>query len=124
MVERMTDAELFRKCRSGDPAAWRQLIGQLTPTVYRLTARMLGTGDEAEDACQEVFMKVHQSFDSFDPTRPLKPWVSKIAYNVCLRRLGKPARKLTTTASPDELVKVRDECAPGPERGAAEAEAG
>ena len=120
----MTDAELFRKCRSGDPAAWRQLIGQLTPTVYRLAVRMLGTGGEAEDACQEVFMRVHESFDTFDPTRTLKPWASKITYNVCLRRLGKPARKLTATANPEELGRVRDESAPGPEANAVATEAG
>ena len=80
---------------------------------------MLGAGDQAEDACQEVFMRVHQSFDTFDPTRTLAPWVSKIAYNVCLRRLGKTSRQVTDSVNPSEFVKMQDEHTAGPESQAA-----
>jgi len=58
---------------------------------------------EAEDACQEVFMRMHRSFDSFDPTRTLKPWVGKIAYNVAVRRRGGVIQQATRAVSPERL---------------------
>jgi len=54
---------------------------------------MLGQRQEAEDACQEVFVRIHRSFDTYDATRPLSPWVSRITYNVCLRRLQRAAAR-------------------------------
>ena len=82
----MSDAELARRCRREDPEAWRELIRRFTPLVYRLAYRVLSDQQEAEDVAQETFMKIHYSFESFDPTRPLAPWISRITYNVCLKR--------------------------------------
>lgn len=62
--------------------------------VYRLAVRMLGAaGAEADDACQEVFMRVHRSLGSYDATRPMAPWVARIAYHVCLRRVQRLGRQ-------------------------------
>lgn len=119
----MTDAELYRRCHRGDPDAWRRLIRDFSPLVYRLAVRLLGAGHEAEDACQEVFLRVHQSFETFDPTRTLAPWVSKIAYNVCLRRLGKTSRKVADSTDPEDLVDLPDQRVSGPETRTAEKEA-
>jgi len=34
-------------------------------------------------------MRVYRSIESHDPTRPIAPWISKITYNVCLKRISK-----------------------------------
>jgi RNA polymerase sigma-70 factor (ECF subfamily) len=47
---------------------------------------------EAEDACQEAFSRIHRSFASYDPTRPLAPWIGRIAYHEALKRLGRSRR--------------------------------
>jgi len=91
-----SDGDLSRGCRQDDPAAWRELVRRFTPLVYRIALRMLRRPEEAEDASQEAFMRIHRSFDSFDPTRPLKPWVSRIAYNSCLSRIEQNARQRRT----------------------------
>lgn len=85
----MKTAELVRKCRQGDAKAWQSLVRQLTPLAYRLCLRMLRNPAEAEDASQETFMRVYKYFDRYDPTRPIEPWLSSVAYNVCLQRLAK-----------------------------------
>src|SRR5690349_11923874 len=90
------DAELCRDARRGDARAWRMLVRRHTPRVYRLAARMLGPGAEAEDACQEAFMRAHASFDGYDPERPLGPWLGRITYHACLKRLAK-AKQLGPT---------------------------
>lgn len=50
---------------------------------------------------------MHRSFDSFDPTRTLKPWVSKITYNVCLRRREGLINRATSVVSPEILDATR-----------------
>lgn len=119
----ISDADLARKCRQDSAEAWRELVRRVSPLVYRLSLRMLRSRDEAEDACQEVFLRIHRSFDTYDPTRPLAPWVGRITYNVCLRRLGKVSRKKSLTTDPVEIAQVGDLGNPGPEAQAAGKEA-
>lgn len=83
----MTDAELARRCRQGHADAWRLLVRRVGPLVYRIAVRVLGPGAEAEDAGQEALLNMHRGFSTFDPTRPLNPWVARIAYNTSLRFL-------------------------------------
>ena len=119
----LSDAELARKCRQDSAEAWRELVRRVSPLVYRLSLRMLRSTDEAEDACQEVFLRIHRSFDTYDATRPLAPWVGRITYNVCLRRLTKVSRKKSLATDPEEIARVSDEGNPGPEVQAAGKEA-
>jgi RNA polymerase sigma-70 factor (ECF subfamily) len=115
MAAGASDAELARKCRDGDPGAWRELVGRFSPLVYRLTLRMLRSTVEAEDASQKTFLRVHRSLGTYDPGRPLGAWISRIAYHVALRRLGDSSARGLADVEPDEL---RDEGAAGPEDGA------
>jgi len=120
---RITDADLSRRCRQGDPDAWRIFIRRCSPLVYRVALRMVSGSAEAEDVAQEVFMKIHRSFDTFDPTRPLAPWVGRITYNTCLRRLKGMARAGVPT-EPSHFDWIQDDRQPGPETVAASSEAG
>lgn len=113
-----SDADLSRACRRGDARAWERLVRQHTPLVYRLAHRMLGSRAEAEDACQEAFMRIHRSFDSFDGTRRLSPWIAQITYHVCLRRLERAARQ-PRAATGEAALEVLPAPERDPERGAA-----
>ncbi len=120
----LTDAALSRRCRQGDPQAWGLLVERYTPMTYRLALRMLRDQGEAEDACQEAFIRVHKSFGSFDPTRPLAPWISRITYNVCLRRLGTSARKLKDDEYDLDVGMLPDSRLPSPEQRVQQQEVG
>lgn len=122
--EAYSDADLSRRCRQGDSQAWRQLIKQFSPIAYRVAVRFFGFGPEAEDAAQETFMRVHRSFHTFDPSRPLKPWISRIAYNVCLKRLGKAGRAITDTTDPQDFARFQDQRSIDPEGSTQSVEAG
>ena len=103
MVEhKLNDGDISRGCRQNDPNAWRYLIRLYSPLVYRIAARMLRSQQDAEDASQEVFMRVHRSINSHDPTRPLAPWLTKITYNICLKRISRRSR---TTEKEIELFE-------------------
>jgi RNA polymerase sigma-70 factor, ECF subfamily len=96
-------------------------VERFSPLVYRLGVRMLRDGAEAEDASQEVFLRMHRSFDSYDPTRPLAPWVARTAYHACLRRLERAARR-EPPGDPAWLQELPDE-GRSPEQAAAGGEA-
>jgi len=119
----VSDSDLARRCRQGDAAAWRQLIRRCSPLVYRVALRMLKNQADAEDAAQEVFMKIHKSFDTFDATRPLAPWVSRVTYTTCLQRLRSAAARHVATA-PETFERAADDHQRGPEADAADQEAG
>ncbi len=114
MLHGLTEADLARRCRNGDPPAWRELVRRFTPLVYRLAHRMLRDGHEAKDVTQEVFMRMHRSFSSYDPTRPMTPWVARTTYHACLRRLEVVSR-LPESTEDEVLVRVRDDHAQSPE---------
>jgi RNA polymerase sigma-70 factor (ECF subfamily) len=61
------------------------------------TLRRLGVQErDVEDVAHDVFVAVHRRLDSYDPTRPLKPWLFGIAFRVAsdYRRLARHRREL------------------------------
>ena len=52
--------------------------------VFRLCRKLLGTSDQAEDATQEVFLKAHRAFKSYDREQAFAGWILKIASNFCV----------------------------------------
>jgi len=117
--EEVTDATLAKKARRGDPEAWRTLVRRHTPMVYRLANRMLRSQEDAEDAAQEVFVRMHKSFHTYDPNRPLSAWLGRITYHVCLRRIGHTSRRPADGLDPVALAALPDDELPSPERAAA-----
>lgn len=55
--------------------------------VRQVCRYLLGSTDEAEDAVQEVFLRVRQRYDQFDPARPFESWVVGVASHYCVDRL-------------------------------------
>jgi len=51
--------------------------------IYGLAFRLLGERAAAEDAVQEVYLKIHRAADRIDPNRSPTPWILTITTNVC-----------------------------------------
>jgi RNA polymerase sigma-70 factor (ECF subfamily) len=68
---------------SGDPAAYRTLLSQLSATLRAYykgrLARIGRSATEAEDLTQETLMAIHTRRHTYDPTELLMPWVYAIA---------------------------------------------
>ena len=78
-----------------DGAAFAQLFQGCEREVARLCRRILGDETAAEDAAGELFLRARRGFSSYDPARPFRPWLLRIASNVCideLRRRGREER--------------------------------
>jgi RNA polymerase sigma-70 factor (ECF subfamily) len=115
-VLELTDAELARRCRQGEPDAWRLLVRRVSPLVYRIAVRVLGRGAEAEDAGQEALLNMHRGFSTFDPTRPLNPWVARIAYNTSIRHLKRRNAPGQAGYAEADFTALPDDRGPSPER--------
>lgn len=118
----MEEAQLVRRSQRGDEAAYRLLIERYQGRMYHVLYRLLSNREDALDGCQEVFWRAWRNLGQFDSTRPLQPWLDRIATNYaydCLRR--RQRAPLETTAEVD-LTHVPDERA-GPEGRALQQEA-
>lgn len=69
--------------RRREPAALEAFFERYFDRVYAIVARLLGNRAAAEDAAQEVFVKIHRAAHTLDPARDPGPWVATIATNVC-----------------------------------------
>jgi RNA polymerase sigma factor (sigma-70 family) len=72
---------LARRAVGGDRAALDELVGAISDDVYRLAIRMLGHPADAEDASQEILVKVVTHLGSFRGESGLRTWVWKVAAN-------------------------------------------
>jgi RNA polymerase sigma-70 factor (ECF subfamily) len=69
---------------SGDQAAFSELYHRYKVRMYYYFFRMLGNSDElANDFLQELFMKIVEKPESYNPTYPFSTWFYSVANNMC-----------------------------------------
>jgi RNA polymerase sigma-70 factor (ECF subfamily) len=69
---------------AGDRAAvFESLLRRHEQMVLRIAYRMLGNRDDAEDAAQEVFLRLHRHLDRIDLEGAVQSWLYKTVMNVC-----------------------------------------
>lgn len=64
--------------------AFLETISTLRPALHRYCTRMTGSVMDGEDVVQEALFEAYRKLDKFDQTRPLKPWLFRIAHNRCI----------------------------------------
>src|SRR5262244_2855032 len=64
-------------------SAFLETITSLRPSLHRYCARMTGSVMDGEDIVQEALFEAYRKLDKFDDSRPLKPWLFRIAHNRC-----------------------------------------
>jgi RNA polymerase sigma-70 factor (ECF subfamily) len=90
--EQLTDAELLRHYMQGDEAAFREIVGRYKNSLYAFLKQFLNRTDLVEDVFQETFLQLFTSRESFDLSRPLRPWLFTIAANKAKDALRKSQR--------------------------------
>lgn len=99
------DAELIQKHLAGDRDASRVLVAKHQDAVFGLALRMLGSGEEARDAAQEVFLNVLEGLPGFRGESAFSTWLYRIAVNVCIARSKSRKRRCAAEFSLDEEGK-------------------
>jgi RNA polymerase sigma-70 factor (ECF subfamily) len=75
------ERELIARAQAGDPAAFADLMTAYSELIYRIPFGILGNGEEAKDAQQEATIDAWLGLGGYDPTRPFRPWLARIAAN-------------------------------------------
>jgi len=88
------DELLARQAADGSREAFDILVRRYLRVVYALARRYTGTHEDADDVAQETFVQLWRSLGRYDPDRPFRPWLSRIAANMALKHLrGRRSRR-------------------------------
>lgn len=77
----LTDPELVRRARRGDPQAFHALIDRHAPWLFRVAISMVGSREDAEDLLQEVFLAASNGIGRFEERSSVKTWLRGILLN-------------------------------------------
>jgi RNA polymerase sigma-70 factor (ECF subfamily) len=91
-----------------------ELVREHQDEVFGLALRMLGDRDAAMDVTSSVFLKAFRAFDRYDPARPARHWLIRIAVNECISAGRSRSRERAHRAGADDALGVPDR-APAPD---------
>ena len=105
----MDDVTLVARVRDGNTHAFRFLVDKYRNLVWHMVLRMIDRREDAEDLCQDVFLRVFRDIGKFRGDAKLSTWIGSIAYHICIDHLRRNKRDLVTAVeqfTPAMLAKV------------------
>ncbi|MCP4723436.1 MAG: sigma-70 family RNA polymerase sigma factor [bacterium] len=85
--------ELVQRLQKGEKKACKELYEMYKDKIYSTSIRFLKNFQDAEDASQEIFLKVFRNINRFREDSSLNTWIYRIAVNTCMDRLKLKAHK-------------------------------
>jgi len=79
----LTDEALLNQYKAGDERAFRTLIERYSAPIHNLAFRFLRDPMEAENVTQETFLRVVSVIDRIHLDSPFKPYLFRVALNLC-----------------------------------------
>lgn len=89
---KIEDEELIRKISDKDLQAFRQLVERYKLLVYNTCYNLLNDHHQAEEASQDVFLKIYRSAGSFRHRSKVSTWIYRIAVNHSLNLIRSKRR--------------------------------
>jgi RNA polymerase sigma factor (sigma-70 family) len=107
-------AQWLRQALSGDQAAYERFLAAVTPHLRMMARRRAAeTGlpaGEAEDIVQETLIAIHLKRGTWDPARPLGPWIAAIVRNKMIDALRRRGRRSTVPI--EDVIDILEAPAP------------
>jgi RNA polymerase sigma-70 factor (ECF subfamily) len=110
------EAELVRRCRTGDRAAFDHFYAQHRRLVAANLYRVLGERSELDDLVQEVFVIAFRGMDRFRGDAKLSTWLYRICVNVALGKLRSRSRRPPPQPMADPPESSVEDSPESPER--------
>ena len=73
----------YQRESSGDLAAFERIMTQCERRVLGVALRLLNNPQDAQDAAQEVFLRLYKHLGRLDEDRGYEPWLFRVTVNVC-----------------------------------------
>jgi len=96
-------SQLMAKIQVGDQEAYRQFLNEIGPLLFNYVRRRVFNPEMVPDVYQEVLLTLHKARFTYEPSRPLGPWLFTVARNSILDTLGKN-RKFAEREVPTETL--------------------
>lgn len=109
-AKKYTEEFLYSGLRSKNKQAFEYLYDNYSPALYGVIYNILHNEEASNDALQEVFVKIWNNFESYDPERSrLYTWMMNIARNHSIDKLRSKAIKADRELKNDkDFVKTVD----------------
>ncbi|MBK1833126.1 RNA polymerase sigma factor [Roseibacillus ishigakijimensis] len=95
-LRQLSDEELVARCKSELPAelgSYEELIRRHEGLVFNYCVKLIGNRYDAEEVCQDAFLRVFQKIHQFEGRSSFKTWLFRIVSNMGLNRRGSMARR-------------------------------
>ncbi|HZI64136.1 MAG TPA: sigma-70 family RNA polymerase sigma factor [Thermoanaerobaculia bacterium] len=114
-AEMLSDEELVAAILRGERERFADLVGRYEGRLVNYLYRLLRSLDDAHDLAQEVFLKVYQALDRFDPRYRFSTWIFRVAQNAAIDQIRRQRLKLVSMRrESDEDGESRDWEFPSP----------
>lgn len=117
-MDKDTDHALLARYRNGDRDAFAALVVRYQRPVYNAAFWILRKAEDASDVTQDVFLKVAEQLDDYDPDYKFFSWIYRIAVNESLNLLRRNRREEALDDDVDLPASERED----PERKVGEAQ--
>jgi len=102
---RLQRARLMAMAQRGDSTAYRALLDDVGPAIVRYLSRRVPDRNDLADAYQDTFLALHRARHTYQPPRPIEPWLFAIARNVAAdygrRKLRRARFEVLTADTPE-----------------------
>src|SRR5215467_11944597 len=96
------DVRLMVQVRNDVQGAFEALLERYQNRLVGILFHMVGNKEEAEDLCQEVFLRIYKARKGYRPRAKFSTWLFTIANNLALNHLrGKSRNPTVTTINED-----------------------
>ena len=101
-VPEHTDEDLMTALCEGTECALADLVHRYQNDIFRFCLHYVRNVEQAKEIAQETFVRVYVARNRFDARRSFRPWVLRIARNLCLNDLKR--KKAVTMESLEEYA--------------------
>jgi len=103
------DSSLVSRCLRGDESAWEELVRVHTRKVYGLCYRFTGSGSEAQDLTQEVFLRVFRTIKTFRSTEgSFGTWLARVTRNLLIDHYRRTRQERVTDSIEEQLPMIQE----------------
>ncbi len=109
----MKDIDLVKRFQNGEEQAFDELVKKHYSTTHNLLIRLSGNSMDADDLCQETFIRVYRSLRKFKAKSQFSTWLYRIATNVANSHHRKEkVRQLLSFGNDPETMAVDEPTEP------------
>ena len=91
-----------------------QIYDEYKDRIFNQAYRILGTKEDAEEAVQDVFLRIYKSYECFEGKAKLSSWIYRIAVNVCISKFAQRKKNLDYLEERQDILNCLKEKSQNP----------